>query len=93
MSTETEGLIPSPYSVGRPFAELRTEGLLWLINTTVLHPRGYALALHIQDDGTASGWSIIGDGSTPWQFRDPDPIPEGQMSIDECFDAVARLLP
>ena len=76
---------------GRPWKELRTEGLLWLINTTVFHPRGYALCMHFQADGTATGWSIEGDGKEPWQFRDLD-LPEGQMSVDDCFTAVSRLL-
>jgi len=56
------------YDPGRPFSELRDEGLLWLINTTVFHPRGYALALHYDDDMNATGWSLVGDGSEPWQM-------------------------
>lgn len=51
----------------RPFEELSDSGLLWLINRTVFHPRGYALALTVTD-GEATGWSLLGDGSEPWQF-------------------------
>lgn len=29
----------------RPWSDLRDSGLLWLINTTVLHPRGYAMGI------------------------------------------------
>lgn len=51
----------------RPFKELSDSGLLWLINRTVFHPRGYALAITVED-GKATGWSMLGDGSEPWQF-------------------------
>lgn len=54
---------------GRPFADLCTEGLLWLINRTVFHPQGLALALHIGDDGQATGWSLKRtDDGEPWQY-------------------------
>jgi hypothetical protein len=52
----------------RPFAELRDSGLLWLINATVFHPRGYALALTVHD-GEAVGWNLLGDGSEPWRYE------------------------
>lgn len=35
---------------GLPMRRLRDEGLLWLINTAILHPRGLALALHFDGD-------------------------------------------
>jgi hypothetical protein len=53
--------------VDRPFEDLSTSGLLWLINRTVFHPRGYALAITVTD-GKAVGWALLGDGSEPWQF-------------------------
>lgn len=49
----------------RPFANLRISGLLWLINASTFHPRGYALALHYDEYGDAIGWSITGDGTEP----------------------------
>lgn len=52
----------------RPFKDLRDSGLLWLINRSVLHPRGFALALTVADDGEATGWSLLGDGSEPWSY-------------------------
>ena len=58
-----------PPDLPRPFAELRDTGLLWLINRQVFHPRGYALALHWAD-GDVVGWSLLGDGTTPWNFED-----------------------
>lgn len=51
----------------RPFEDLSMSGLLWLINRTVFHPRGYALAITL-DDGKAVGWSLLGDGSEPWEY-------------------------
>jgi hypothetical protein len=74
----------------RPFAEFRHSGLLWLLNTTALHPRGFALAFHWDDDADPTtdeptGWSIIGDGTEPWTMGDH---PEN----DACFAAVERLL-
>jgi hypothetical protein len=73
----------------RPWAELRDTGLLWLINTAVLHPRGYALAIHL-DQGEAIGWSILGDGAEPWQFV-TEGWPEGE-GIDDAFQRVSALL-
>lgn len=66
MSREQQAVIHEP----RTFAELRETGLLWLINRQVLHPRGWALALHFDDDGNAVGWSLQGDGIEPWNFPD-----------------------
>lgn len=69
----------------RPFHELRGSGLLWLINTTVFHPRGYALQLHLDEHGDATGWSLIGDGSEPWLFAPSE-------EINELFEAATRTL-
>lgn len=55
----------------RPFEDLSATGLLWLINRVVFHPRGYALAITVTD-GKATGWSLLGDGSEPWQFGDDE---------------------
>lgn len=52
----------------RDIEELRDSGLLWLINRVALHPRGYALAFHYDDDGDFIGWSLMGDGTEPWAF-------------------------
>lgn len=67
---------------GQPFADLRTTGLLWLINASVFHPRGYALALHSDESGDCVGWSLLGDGSEPWTFPD---------DCDAEFTAASRL--
>lgn len=79
---------------GRPFAELRPTGLLWLINVTVFHPRGYALAIHLNDEGEATGWSLMGDGTESWTMGDPpeDQRPAGYQTCDDLFAAAKALL-
>lgn len=54
--------------VVRPLIELSTSGLLWLINATVFHPRGWALALH-KRGGEITGWHLQGDGREVWTFE------------------------
>lgn len=68
------------------FKRLSEYGVLWLINRTVFHPRGYALSL-IFEDGIEepTGWSIIGDGSEPWKFDD-------SIDEDERFLQIEGLL-
>jgi hypothetical protein len=70
----------------RSWEDLRSTGLLWLINTTALHPRGFALGL-IRRDGEIVGWKLLGDGSEPWKFNG---VEEG--SCDDAFNAVTELL-
>lgn len=84
-----------PRDAGRPFGDLRNEGLLWLINATVFHPRGYALTLHFERDdpedlGACTGWSILGDGNEQWQFGCDD---ETQARVAEAFTKIRALLP
>lgn len=61
-----------PKPTYRPLAALRDSGLLWLINATTFHPRGYALALHYGHDqgDEVIGWSLVGDGTEPFMFDD-----------------------
>lgn len=72
----------------RPWADLRSEGLLWLINTTVFHPRGYALGMHFDRDGVAVGWSLMGDGSESWAFSK-----SVDAEIDALFRRVKEMMP
>jgi hypothetical protein len=44
--------------------DLRADGLLWLINRTVFHPRGFALA-YVVESGTFELW---GNGDEPWSY-------------------------
>lgn len=78
-TTDDGNEIPDrPMPIRRNFSALSDTGLLWLINTTVFHPRGYAIALiYPKYDGEDApepiGWWIIGDGSEPWYFDPSDP--------------------
>lgn len=49
--------------------QFMNDGLLWMVNTSVLHPRGYALGV-IRDKETKEPQEIVllGDGSEPWYF-------------------------
>lgn len=64
----------------RDIEEFRTSGLLWLVNRSVFHPRGFALAFHYDDDGDFTGWSLLGDGSQPFAF-DHDFETKGGMML------------
>jgi hypothetical protein len=64
----------------RSFDELRSSGLLWLINRVVFHPRGFALALSMRD-GEPVGWKMLGDGSEVWRFEGDE---------DELFERVRQ---
>lgn len=60
--------------------DMHKDGLLWLINKAVFHPRGFALA-HVPGTDT---WTIQGDGTEPWHYE--------PTAIDnECFAHVEAL--
>ena len=44
--------------------DLQQDGLLWLINRCVFHPRGYALAY----ESDTGNFYLLGDGKEPWVF-------------------------
>lgn len=44
--------------------DLQESGLLWLINRTVFHPRGYALGY----DTITKEFLLFGDGTEPYTF-------------------------
>jgi hypothetical protein len=52
--------------------ELRSSGLLWLINRVTFHPLGFALALEVESDGRVIGWALQGNGEEIWKFSDAD---------------------
>lgn len=66
--------------------DLRSTGLLWLINTTVFHPRGYALGVQNRGETDNPELVLLGDGSEPWRFS----VHEDQLQ--ELFDAVNETL-
>lgn len=65
--------------------EMRDNGLLWLINATCFHPRGYALTFTQEEDGSISGIGISGDGKEPWYFDD-------EAKMQQNFDAANSFL-
>jgi len=81
---------------GRPLSDLRDTGLLWLINRSVFHPRGLALALHCDEHGTLTGWSLQGDGAEPWQFppdSEHDHFNRARQTLDEATQDAATRTP
>lgn len=53
----------------QPLSELSDSGLLWLINRTVFHPHGLALALNQEEGGEITGWLLLAaDEGEPFTF-------------------------
>lgn len=50
------------------FNELENSGLLWLINRTVFHPRGFTFGLVPDANGNMVGWAVVGDGKKCQKF-------------------------
>jgi len=67
--------------------QFRADGLLWMVNAAILHPRGYALTAHIDDAGEPIGLSVLGDGVEPWCFADASDV---QDAIRLFMDAEVR---
>jgi len=71
------------------FEEFRDEELLWLINTSVFHPRGYALAFVYDDEDTEfknpTGWQLTGDGSEPWTYLDDTMYKERFLKVQKLL--------
>lgn len=70
------------------FDQLRSEGLLWLINRQVFHPRGYALGVSYDENGAGKGFALLGDGREPWNFVDGE---ESEL-LAACNRALAPCL-
>lgn len=75
----------------RPLSELSDSGLLWLINATVFHPRGFALALDMTPDGEVTGWALLGNGTEPWVFGGPRN--ERFAAAEETFEEARGSVP
>lgn len=64
--------------VGLSFGDLRDTGVLWAINRFLFHPLGFALAVEVADgtgeheEGTPLSWSLQGDGTECWSFKEAD---------------------
>lgn len=78
-----------------PWHALRDFGVLWAVNATLLHPRGFAIASELPDMGSPAGpyddagWKLLGDGSEPWSFAD-DPDTHEKFRLFEAFLAGHR---
>jgi hypothetical protein len=68
---------------------LEPTGLLWLINATTFHPRGYAISIVRDDEGRATGWQLLGDGKDRWTYAEDS---ETAAMVDARFHAVQRFL-
>jgi hypothetical protein len=64
--------------------DLRADGLLWLVNRALLHPRGYALGVGVADDGLHD-FVLYGCGDEPWRYAD-------EVDEQSLFNAVETLL-
>lgn len=76
--------------VARCDVDLFDDGLLWLINRTVFHPRGYALAVGLDDDGKISGFELWGNGDEPWQFGADIEENSRFTAVEKVFAALRR---
>lgn len=47
--------------------DLRADGVLWAINRTLFHPRGFALAINTE----TGEFTLLGDGSEAWMYGSP----------------------
>jgi hypothetical protein len=48
-------------------------GLLWAINKTLMHPRGFALALGTGAQDEVRGLRVLGEGTEAWSFESDHP--------------------
>ena len=80
------GRLPEPVEV---VPEVREWGelieLLWVLNASVFHPRGFIFGLAFDDAGKAVGWTLKGTGDRPFTYPD-------EPWVRECFDAAERVL-
>lgn len=63
--------------------DLRADGVLWMINRSLFHPLGFALA-YSPDSGEFTLW---GNGDEPWRFSE-----SMEESENEAFVSFRSLL-
>lgn len=74
--------------------DLRADGLLWLINATTFHPRGFALAV----DPDTGAFTLLGDGLEPWRYASPADLqsagkdPMNAPNVDDLFAKAEQTL-
>lgn len=62
--------------------DLVDDGVLWLINSTVFHPRGFALAV----DSESGKLFLVGNGTEVWTFADESQ--DKFLAVEALFDRV-----
>lgn len=67
--------------------DLRADGVLWMINKSVFHPRGFALAIEVE----SGNLTLMGDGRQPWTY-DHDIEPELFIAFNELLERQAALM-
>lgn len=72
-----------------PFEALLDTGIMWLINTTVFHPRGMALALDFDSDGNPQGWHLYVDEEA-WVFP-ADIANERFRAFNKFIDLIEKI--
>lgn len=61
--------------------DLQKDGVLWMLNTTVFHPRGLALAI----EPTTGKLFLQGDGDEVWVFKE-ETAESGFQRFGELLD-------
>lgn len=75
----------------RPLSELRSSGLLWLINRAVFHPRGVALAIRETSEGEVTGWGLVtAPAGEPFSFAEETDIKGFRRAEETIRAALAR---
>jgi hypothetical protein len=67
--------------------DLIEDGLLWLINASVFHPRGFALAIA----PSTGELTLMGDGTEAWSYLSKEVNPEHGVDLDAKLAAVRDL--
>lgn len=69
--------------------DLHDDGVLWLINRVVFHPRGFALGHTPGSDA----FELYGDGKEPWHYAVPCELEDPAKAVDEdaAFAAVEAM--
>jgi hypothetical protein len=65
---------------------LREDGLVWMLNTAILHPRGFALGYNPAD----KTFELQGDGSERWAYEESDR--DFSAQLDRRFEAFEAML-
>lgn len=70
------------------FAQLLDLGVVWLLNASVFHPRGVALALdYAKGEDAPRGWSLVSaGGGEPFTFADAPEIHERFRAIEALIE-------